>query len=120
MIQIETLNQQIKEAENYHGSEEYLKDTNADRSKKKKRYATLLKRLVPIRNFMLDGLSEEYLSKEKNRIERRIQLLNDSFPLWQTTSGIKDYFAAKKEYEKLNDYATLKRHLQNIHYILTN
>lgn len=120
MIQLKTLDDQIQEALNYWGSDIWRTHDDAQRAKKKRQYTSLLKRLVPIRDFMKDGLTEDYLKRDKERIENRLQLLNDAFPQWHKESGIKDYFAAKKEYEKLNDYTTLKRHLSNINYILTN
>lgn len=119
MVSIEWLNKQIAAAESYVGSDEYYRDDEGNRKKKRKLHESTLKRLVPIRNFLQDGLTEEYLIKDKARIEKRLKKLNAQFAnLYE--KQVRANTEVKKQYEKDNDYSTLRRHLQNINFILTN
>lgn len=115
MLQLQTIKKQIDGIYNY----DYSKMSRDEKEKKQASNRRELAKLTPLHNYLLTDPREEFLLKEKARIENRIALLDKQF--FATHKGTEYQMKEwKKNYDKLNSAGKLKSELATINYILTN
>ena len=66
-------------------------------------------------NYLESQPKNEFLEKEKKRLENRLNLIDKGFEHWAITASVKD---PKKEYAKLMDVKTVKEHLKTIRFLI--
>jgi hypothetical protein len=89
---------------------------------KPSRYKAAVKRLKYLNDcikYLQSSPDKEFLVKEIQRLEKRIQLINDSFNAWVPVKDYENEKAKQTDYNKMHHVKDLKTHLKTLNYLLS-
>lgn len=107
MKSLNEVNKEIKDLLNIIGL--VLDDREANKRRKRLQYLNIMK------NYLETKPTREFLLKEKKRLQKRLEIINEGFTDWSKFNSCENPLV---EYKKLMGVKTIKEHLKSISFIL--